>query len=302
MQIMANRNLNTAEVLTRSVEDFTFQLEKMSPQEAILSIDMQKMREVLLRAGFPENLLSSIVLTDEENPTAFAEYKPLKKGLLIYQQSFMRAMHYVYEYLTKEKVSEDDLVTKVVTSPFFPTKWPYMAMKTLGIDFHRSLLKGNMKRRQDYLKASRKGTLSNTLSAEEQQTRAKEFIKRQLIRAMKPEMSWTLAHELEHRRKILEKRALITALALTPTLLTTWLVSIFSEQLTAIDEGLGVSLFLLSMGLGVFGFVYGRAIEEKFSYDLGDTLFQELSGAIEMNEQVFLDYLDKKLVKEKTHE
>ncbi|MBI5151461.1 MAG: hypothetical protein HZA34_02710 [Candidatus Pacebacteria bacterium] len=299
---MVNKNLDTAEVPTELVEDFTFQLEKMSPQEAIFSIDMHKVREVLLRAGFPENLLSSVVLTNEEDPGSLARYELSKKRILIYQQSFMKALCYVYGYLTKEKMNEDDLVTKVVTSPFFPTNWPYMAMKTLGTDFHRSLLKGNMKRRSKYLKASKQGTLSNTLPAEEQQTRAKEFIKRQLVRALKSEMSWTLAHELEHRRKIFEKRALITTLALTPTLLTTWLVNIFSERLTSIDEGLGVSLFLLSMGLGVFGFVYGRAVEEKFSYDFGDTLFQELSGAIEMNEHVFLDYLDVALMKERTHD
>ena len=298
---MPNNNMSTSETLTDQPESFTFQLEKMSPEKAIFSINTQKAREVLLQAGFPENLLSSVVLTNEESPTTLARYEMSKKRILIYQQSFMKALAGIYEVLTKDKVDEDDLVTKIISSPLFPTNWPYMAMKTLGTDFHRSLLKGNRKRRSDYLKASRKGTLSNTLTPEEQQTRAKEFIKRQLVRALKPEISWTFAHELEHRRKILEKRALIATLALTPPLLTTWLVSIFSEKLTSVDNSVGVSLFLLSMGLGMFGFVFGRAVEEQFSYVAGDKLFQELSGAIEMNEQVFLEYLENKLDKTGVH-
>ena len=298
---MPNRNMSASETLTNKPESFTFQLEKLSEEEALLSIDMEKVRQVLLQAGFPEKLLSSVVLTNEENPTALARYEMSRKRILIYQQSFIRALFEIYGYLTKDKVDQDDLITKIVSSPFFPTNWPYVLMKTLGTDFQRSLLKGNIKRRSNYLKASREGALSNSLLPEEQQTRAREFIKRQLIRALKPEISWTLMHELEHRRKIVEKRAFITTLFLAPPLLTTWLVSIFSEKLTSLDNTSGVSLVLLSYFLGVFGFAFGRAVEEKFSYEAGDKLFQELSGAIEMHEQVFLDYLERKLDNKETH-
>lgn len=291
--IMENAPEATVET---AIHPINVEYQGTSKEHVLFQIDPEKLQSAIKEVGYPPQIVKNIIISSKDSlnsTTSFAETDPLSKNILIHEGSLVTQMIRFYKW-TLQSLGEEghqaknrDFFQKVIDSPIFqklfPGNWSYVLAGIKEVPFIT-----NPKRRTQYIKQAKEGTLSSTMSIEEQRARAKKFLEKQMIFSFKKMMGWIIAHETEHFNNRLKKKAIPIVLAAFSIALGTTLINAVDKlNLDNPSNDIKSSLALGTMALILFSHTKGASLDEKKSFEEGDKNFQEFTKALIINAEVF---------------
>lgn len=275
--------------------------EHIKPEESLLTVDGERLGQVLTEAGYPSSVLKPLIITDyiPMGEAAIARYDMYTNKVLINVKALAEDTKRIYRD-TLEAIGEqppdsvlekNDLLTKIMNSrvfrTVFPVFWPYKMLKNPNVSYFQ----GNETRYRKYFRAAKNGTLMPGKPLQEQRERAKRHLGKLMEYAMQSSTGWIFAHEYEHANKRLGKNITIAALAATPFLLGTSLLLALEKPLEKLGQSTSESIAISSIAImcaGVlFGAAKGRSLDEQASYDAGYKHFAKVMECFHINHDVF---------------
>jgi len=269
----------------------------MNFQNSLLQIDGQALGNALVKIGYAPSTLKPLVIEDDPNSFVIGKYDPLTKTVNLNQRTlinsikgfYSQVLHYIDEIPSDKTGEKQDLFAKISQSSWFknisPPYWPYAMLKNKGIV---QFWTGNNERRSNYLNAAKAGTLEPDKTIEEQRARAAAHMGTLIELASKRFTGWTMAHEYEHVNKSGKKIAIKYGLGLAPIIAGLTVLEPITSSIPQSSQGDATYIGVFaSLGLGLYGFIKGRSIEEAASYEAGYKNVNKLMSCFKINPEVF---------------
>lgn len=271
----------TAEI--QPIPEILVSYELSEQTKPLFKINGKLLGKALQESGYKTSILCPITITDFGMPESLAYYDPARGRVIVNQNTVIEQVRKVREeelaYLKGIKTNKLKRILQMAKGYVNPISLPYMTLPDYGSVHHFS---GSSQRRDRYLQAAQKGFPDNQgearYSREDALSRSKQFIDGLIEKATPGVIGWVIAHEFEHRNEAKRKIGVGLGLLLTPLLAGTATIS------GPPSESGG---FMAGIFGAYLGYVIGRRMNEKASYDAADRNVQRFAKAITVDSALF---------------